>query len=274
MTFADIKKPMLKWAGGKRWLLPTIQSMWIECLKLNPALTLVEPFTGGMAIALGLNPINAILNDTNPHLINFYRQVQRGLRVPNLQNEARFYYQARDRFNQLIYQKAYRNAEAAALFYYLIRTGFNGLCRFNAQGEFNVPFGQHANISYKADFLDYRPLLKPWQFHQGDFETLSKVLQGKEFLYVDPPYDEAFTQYHAQRFSWEDQCRLAEWLAKHPGPVIASNHATPRVLTLYKQLGFKVTCLSAPRRISCTGNRSPVQEILAVRMISKSRFLG
>jgi len=258
-------KPLLKWAGGKRWLLPTLQTIWSTCLQKKPALKLVEPFAGGLAVALGLNPKQALLGDLNPHLINFYRQVQRGLTISFVpKNQEAFYYQARERFNQLIHQKTYRNAEAASLFYFLIRTGFNGLCRFNRQGEFNVPFGRHHRIHYKTHFLDYQPTLKDWQFQQGDFEKLKSLLSGDEFLYVDPPYDQAFTQYHSQAFSWEDQCRLAQWLSQHPGPVVVSNHATERVLKLYKQLGFKIKLLSAPRRIACNGNREPVQEMLAL----------
>lgn len=258
------KKPLLKWAGGKRWLLPTLKQLWDKNSKRRLHLRLVEPFTGGMAVALGLNPEDALLNDLNSHLINFYIQVSRGLKVDfSLKNDKGFYYQARHRFNELIQTDAYRNKEAACLFYFLIRTGYNGLCRFNREGNFNVPFGQHANIQYATDFLEYRETLQRWQFKNQDFEKLS--LQGNEFIYADPPYDAAFTKYHGESFTWEDQCRLAEWLRRHRGPVVASNHATTRVCRLYRQLGFTIKKIQAPRRISCTGNREPVQEMLAFR---------
>lgn len=80
-----------------------------------------------------------------------------------------------------------------------------------------------------------------------------------------PPYDGAFTRYQAGGFSWADQVRLAEWLAAHPGPVLASNQATPRILSLYGQLGFTLWALPAPRRIACNGDRSPALEMLAAR---------
>jgi DNA adenine methylase len=98
--------------------------------------------------------------------------------------------------------------EAASLFYYLNRTSFNGLCRFNSRGEFNVPFGRYARIAYVCDFTNYRRV-----------------------------------------FSWEDQVRPAEWLARHTGPVVLANQATPRM-------------------ISCTGDRTPAREVLATRFRS------
>lgn len=258
-------KPLLKWAGGKRWLLPVLKEIWAPYNQKK----LIEPFTGGMAVALGLNPNQAMLNDANIHLINFYQQVSKGLTVTQkLHNKADFYYAMRDRFNSLILSKQHRTAEAAVLFYFLIRTGFNGLCRFNSSGEFNVPFGQHVSIKYKTNFSEYQPIIRNWQFKHGDFSKLK--LQGDEFLYADPPYDVEFTRYNAQDFIWDDQLRLAGWLKQHAGPVVASNQATPRIKELYLDLKFKVYCLPAPRMISCNGDRTPAIEILALKNITKS----
>lgn len=258
-------KPLLKWAGGKRWLLPLLQEIWQPYTDSK----LIEPFAGGLAVALGLNPNNAVLNDANAHLINFYQQVRKGLVVtPLLQNKSEFYYAARARFNELIASKQHKTTEAAILFYYLVRTGFNGLCRFNSSGEFNVPFGQHATIKYKSDFLEYQSILKQWQFKNGDFDKLKLV--GDEFLYADPPYDVEFTRYSVNDFLWQDQERLAQWLALHAGPVVASNQATPRIKELYQDLKFKVYLLPAPRKISCNGDRTPAIEILAVKNMARS----
>ncbi len=74
-----------------------------------------------------------------------------------------------------------------------------------------------------------------------------------------------FTQYARHRFTWDDQERTARWLAGHRGPVVLVNQATPRIERLYRTLGFAVRFLSAPRHISCTGDRTPAREILAVR---------
>jgi len=256
-------KPLLKWAGGKRWLVPVLKELW-EPYKSQK---LVEPFTGGMAVALGLNPDMALLNDANAQLINFYRQVSKGLKLDlQFENESEFYYATRTKFNELILKNKAQTKQAAGMFYYLIRTGFNGLCRFNSSGEFNVPFGQHNSINYKTNFLDYKNTLNKWDLKNQDFEDLQ--LKGDEFIYADPPYDVEFTRYNAKDFIWDDQLRLATWLAKHKGPVIASNQATPRVLELYKKLKFSIYVLPAPRMISCNGDRRPAMEVLALKGLS------
>jgi DNA adenine methylase len=119
----------------------------------------VEPFCGGLAVALGLAPNKALLNDINPHLLNFYHWLQRGLSISlEMTNEKDLYYQYRARFNALIKEEKANSQEAAELFYYLNRTGYNGLCRFNQKGEFNVPFGRYRRINYQRDFRDFPPL--------------------------------------------------------------------------------------------------------------------
>ncbi len=234
--------------------------MW----EAHPGRRLVEPFCGGLSVALGLRPEKALLNDANPHLINFYRWLKKGLRVTiQAENAASVFYQNRARFNALVRTGKGETQEAAALFYYLNRTGYNGLCRFNLSGEFNVPFGQYTSIVYASGFDGYRDVLADWELATGDFEAL--CLRSDDFIYADPPYDVEFTAYSKGGFSWADQERTARWLARHPGPAILVNQATPRIEALYRSLGYAVRFLDAPRRISCTGNRTPVKEILATR---------
>jgi DNA adenine methylase len=128
---------------------------------------------------------------------------------------------------------------------------------------YNVPFGQHKNIRYREDWRAYVPVLAGWEFTHADFSQVQ--VYPEDFIYADPPYDVEFTSYSAGGFDWKDQVRLAEWLADHPGPVVASNQATERILRLYGRLGFDLTFLNAPRRIANNGDRTPVQEILACR---------
>jgi DNA adenine methylase len=270
--------PPLKWAGGKRWLMPHLQDR-LKALDItfhgNASLRLIEPFCGGLAIALGLHPERAWLNDVNPHVINFYQQLQAGLVVQDhletpLQNARGFFFEARDRFNDLIAQGQDQTPEAAVWFYYLNRTGYNGLCRFNQSGQFNVPFGQYSKITYASDFLKYREVLSHWTFTCGDYGSMDKMhtmqeLSPQDVVYADPPYDVDFVSYSAGGFSWNDQVKLAEWLAQLPCWVIASNQATPRMLELYGDLGFDIERLQAPRRIACNGNRDKAQEMLAIR---------
>jgi DNA adenine methylase len=225
---------------------------------------LVEPFCGGMAVAFGLMPARAFLSDINPHVVNFYRWLKRGLKVEiAMRNDAALFYRQRERFNRLVAAGAGDTAETAALFYYLNRTGYNGLCRFNRSGEFNVPFGRYRRINYVTDFSAYRATFKEWNLSAGDFEALE--LDDDDFIYADPPYDVEFTQYSSESFGWNEQVRLAEFLARHRGPVVLSNQATARIVRLYRKLGFSMRHLSAPRMISCTGNRTPATEVLAIR---------
>jgi DNA adenine methylase len=252
--------PPLKWAGGKRWLVPVLHRIW----RLHAHRRLVEPFVGGMAVALGLQPRRALLNDVNRHLINFYRWLQRGLVIDlGLDNDESSYYDYRARFNELIRQGTDRTRDAAQLFYYLNRTGYNGLCRYNRKGKYNVPFGRYSKINYTVDFGAYVSVLAGWRFACQDFAQLA--LEPNDFVYADPPYDVSFTAYSAGGFGWEDQVRLARWLARHRGPVVASNMGTERIKRLYRGLGFHIQIVSGPRRISCNGDRTPAQEILATK---------
>jgi DNA adenine methylase len=217
-----------------------------------------------MAVTLGLAPERALLNDINPHLVNFYCQLRRGFTIDTpLQNSRIAYDRARTRFNALLAEGEERSQEAAALFYYLNRTGYNGLCRFNQSGQFNVPFGRHKTIDYLRDFSAYRAAFRRWTFLNVDFEDVP--LEPGDFVYADPPYDVDFTAYAKDGFTWDDQVRVAEWLARHGGPVVLSNQATPRIVSLYRKLGFKLRFLQAPRMISCNGDRTPAKEVLATK---------
>jgi DNA adenine methylase len=262
LTQRPLLQPPLKWAGGKRWLVPELQRLW----RGHEQRRLVEPFVGGMAIALNLRPSEALLNDHNVHLVNFYEWLQKGLRI-NVPPEpdADTYYANRNRFNELIAKRRQDSKEAAMLFYYLNRNCYNGLCRFNRSGEFNTPHGKYKNPQFVEDLTAYRAALAGWGFKSGDFEAVR--LRKSDFVYADPPYDNAFTSYSKDEFGWDDQQRLAEWLAEHPGPVVASNHATDRIVELYGRLGFRLKLMPAPRMINCTGDRTPVLEMVATRNV-------
>jgi len=255
-----VPPPPLKWAGGKRWLAPSLRKLYAPFRKRR----LVEPFVGGMSVALGLHPRKALLCDINPHAIYFYKWLQKGLRIESvMENSAACFYRNRERFNWLLAQGDAASAEASGLFYYLNHTAYNGLCRFNNKGFFNVPFGKYAKIKYRREFEEYKRCLAGWEFRCCDFEEI-KLRRG-DFVYSDPPFDVEFTKYAKEDFTWKDQARLVKWLAAHPGPVVASNQATPRIMDLYSKHGFKIQVLSAPRMISCTGDRTRVREMLALK---------
>jgi DNA adenine methylase len=256
-------RPPLKWAGGKRWLLKSIAALW-EPYKRS-GFRFVEPFCGGLAATLGLAPEKAKLNDINPHLINFYSQLKSGL-VANLKMkyDRTLYYEYRRRFNDLITEGKWQTAEAAQLFYYLNHTGYNGLCRFNQKGLFNVPFGEYKTVSYMRDFEPYRLVFKNWQFTSDDFEKVS--IESNDFIYADPPYDVEFRQYSSGGFGWSDQVRVAKWIERLSVPVVISNQATERIVKLYKSMNFQLKYLDGPRMISCKGDRNPAREVLAIKV--------
>ena len=260
---ARVLRPPLKWAGGKRWQVPHLIDVW----RTESHRRLVEPFCGGLAVTLGLLPSRALLNDINPHLINFYRWLTRGLviRLP-MTNAETGYYTHRKRFNALLAAGSADTAEAAALFYYLNRTGYNGLCRFNSSGGFNVPFGRYKTINYRTDFRAYRSLFSRWELATTHFAALE--VSDDDFIYADPPYDVEFTQYSQGGFGWEEQLRTAEVLSKHKGPVVLANQATDRIVGLYRSLGFRLQFVAGPRRISCNGDRTPAREVLAFRNVA------
>jgi DNA adenine methylase len=255
--------PPLKWAGGKRWQLPLLRELWEPHVDRR----LVEPFCGGLSVALGLRPERAVLNDVNPHLVNFYRWLKRGLRIDiPLENDSSLFDRHRRRFNALLEdRRGPRSREAASLFYFLNRTGYNGLCRFNRRGHFNVPYGRYERIAYRRDFTAYSALLAGWSFRNADFGRVP--LLPDDFVYADPPYDVPFTAYASGGFDWCDQVRAARRFARHPGPVVLVNQATERIVSLYRECRFTLEFVDAPRRISCTGDRAPAPEVIATKNI-------
>jgi len=256
--------PPIKYPGGKRFLVDRIKVLWAN----SQSKRLVEPFSGGMAISLGISPKKARINDLNPHVINFYRQIQKGLVIDStMTNSKNFYYEKRKEFNDLIKNTDFETPLAASLFYYLNRTCFNGLVRFNGSGGFNVPFGQYKTINYCREFTNIRKIIRNWKLTSGDF---TKVRINKtDFLYLDPPYDAEFTSYFGKSFKWSEQERLIKHFKKYQCPVVISNQATNRIIELYKDYGYSINYIDAPRRISCNGDRQKVTEVICLRNFKK-----
>lgn len=253
-------KSPLKWAGGKTWALPRLQELYAR----HRHRRLVEPFMGACTVALGLDPDRALLADSNIHLVNFFARLRdtRPMTLPMSHDEVT-YYSHRNRFNALSKSDGKLSREAAELFYYLNRSCFNGLCRFNLSGEYNVPRGKYKTVNYRRDFSEYAAPLRRWTLVHSQFDELT--LQPDDFVFVDPPYDSDFTSYDGVRFTWEDQVRVVMWLAQHSGPIVATNQATDRVLALYRNSGYTVETAEAPRSVSAKGDRKPVLEMIATR---------
>lgn len=278
----------LKWAGGKRRQVPRLRELY----EPHRDRRLVELFCGAANVALGLQPEAALLNDVNPHLINCLRWVQRAdgfsKSLIDWKNQESHYYKLRDRFNLLVRVDP-ACEEAAQIFYYLNKMGHGGICRFNAAGEFNIPWGKYehglGNPPESGRLTPWKQAMRGFKFICRDFREVD--LKPGDFVYADPPYDspvddsfvqgnllgdadweeegKGFTSYSMDKFRAQDQLDLARLLAKHPGPTIIQNMATPRIVRLYEGLGFELEYVMASRASACNGDRAPVEEVIAKR---------
>ncbi len=267
----DSIRPFLKWAGGKFKL-----SHWInQYLPESPCL--VEPFVGAAAIFLNSSFDHYRLNDCNPDLINLYLRLQQD-GIPFIEycqsfftpknNTAERYYLFRARFNCIS-----NSSEKAALFLYLNRHGFNGLCRYNSKGVFNVPIGDYVKPYFPyTEMLAFHKKAQRAIFTCEDFTLCMRKASPEEVIYCDPPYyplnDSAyFTRYHLADFSLEKQALLAQLcveLQQQGTRLIVSNHAIPATRRLYKQ-AQKLVFRNVQRNISAKGeDRAMVQELLAL----------
>jgi DNA adenine methylase len=267
----NYQRSFLKWAGGKFQLLSVL-------LPLIPVGTrLIEPFVGSGVVFLNTNFEKYYLNDSNPDLINLYTILKNepdnfihdtSKLFEKSFNTANKYYELRERFNTItdIYERA-------RLFVYFNRHGYNGLCRYNQKGGFNVPFGRYERIPYfpEAEMYFFAEKSKKAIFSCLDFSLMMKKRKQGDVIYCDPPYvpvspSSSFTQYHERKFSLAHQEQLnalAIACQRESIPVIISNHHTPYTETLYKNAD--ITSIDVRRFISCQGNhRQKVKELIAI----------
>jgi DNA adenine methylase len=215
----DIEKkvanPFLRWAGGKRWLIPYLKTLPIH--KIN---NYHEPFLGGGAVFFNLTSYKkAYLSDLNPNLINAFNQVK--LNLNSLVYELRNYRNEKEFFYYLRQKKFECEEKQAAQLIFLNRTSYNGLYRLNQRGDFNVPYG---NKQY-AQMFDFDNLtvasqsLKKAELFAEDFEVSLKRIKIGDLVFLDPPYTTAhenngFVKYNQKIFSWDDQVRLLDYLGE------------------------------------------------------------
>ena len=265
-------RPFLKWPGGKYRLLPRIRKA------LQPGKRLVEPFVGSGAVFLNTDYDTCLLADANPDLIGLYRQLlEEGpsfIRYcrrffDGKHNNGENYYAYRDEFNET------RNTRRkSALFLYLNRHGYNGLCRYNGKGGFNTPFGRYDKPYFpEKEMQAFAARAQSTTLLQAHFHESMARAQPGDAVYCDPPYvplsDTAhFTDYHTAGFTWEDQVRLANIaceLAHNRIQVVISNHDTRQIRELYSGKKANITHFKVRRNISSDGgNRKEVGELLAV----------
>ncbi len=264
-------RAFLKWAGGKYGLVEEIQR------HLPPARKLIEPFVGAGSVFLNTHFDHYLLADINPDLINLYNHLKekpeqliedcKVLFQPEY-NQKEVYLALRVEFNQCT--DTYRRS---ILFLYMNRHGFNGLCRYNKKGGFNVPFGSYKKPYFpEKEMLHFAEKAKKATFVcEGYTQTFARARKGC-VVYCDPPYAPLsttanFTSYAGNGFSLDDQAKLAEIAeraaAEREIPVLISNHDTALTRRLYK--GATLSHVKVKRTISRNGSsRNKVDELMAL----------
>ena len=262
---ARVATPFVKWAGGKASLIDAV----IGIVGKQPVQRFFEPFLGGGAVFFALRPREAVLSDSNPELINAYRQVQsnvekviKELHLHKEEHSKAHYYSVRS-------SPPEDPVARAAWFLYLNRTCYNGLWRVNSKGGFNVPMGSYKNprIVDPEKLRRASRALKSARIVCADFESVVMRMRPRpvfgDLVYFDPPYaplskTSQFTSYTKEDFTEEDQRRLArvaETLDEKGVRVILSNSETPLIRSLFAESHFVTEVVHMSRAISSVGSR-------------------
>jgi DNA adenine methylase len=268
--------PILKWAGGKRQLLPTI----IDLFPINYLeLPYHEPFVGSGAVFFNIEPKRGSINDTNHHLMNFY-QIVRDYPEELIEQASEYVYEKetynnlRTRFNE----EKLSDIERAALFLYFNKTGFNGLWRVNSKGKFNVPIGRYKNptIVPEARIRDSSRILKNVEILCTDFSYILDYAKEGDLCYFDPPYEPVsetayFTSYTAEGFDMKEQKRLSDTCNKLDEKgiyFVLSNSHVKQIVDLYEiNPNFSIKIVKARRSINSKADkRGAINEILVTNV--------
>jgi len=266
--------PFVKWAGGKKQLLDRLKARLPESYGKY-----YEPFIGGGALLLDVQPSRAIINDTNEQLLNIYRQLKINaeavISAVNLLDaepcDTNRYNAMREVYNKKISANEL-DAQCAALMIWINKHCFNGLYRVNSKGLFNVPYNNKAGgVSMDADNLRNIGILfrnNDIDIRQGDFEVACSDVASGDFVYFDSPYIPVsetanFTDYTKDGFSLEDHKRLANLYKRLDSigtKVMLSNHNVPLVHELYD--GFKIETVDVRRAINSDASKRVGKEVI------------
>ena len=263
-------RPFLKWAGNKYNCLNLILSHFPVANRL------IEPFTGSGAVFNNTDYPEYLLGEENRDLVALFEHLKieqesfivwcKRLFCPENNDSVR-YYELREQFNQSVDVR-----ERAALFLYLNRHGYNGLCRYNKKGSYNVPFGRYIKPYFpEKEMRFFCQKSQQATFIHNDFRQTFGLAQSGDLIYCDPPYaplvqSSNFTTYTDKKFGEQEQIILAD-LARESASkgitVIISNHDTQFTREQYKDA--KIISFTVNRRISCRAkNRVPAKELLAI----------
>jgi DNA adenine methylase len=265
LASSEALQPLLKWPGGKRFLLPYL-------LRVTPAKfnRYYEPFVGSGALFFALRPRQSMLSDLNQDLIDCYLAVRDNAAdivkfLETLPNTESDYYRIRDDWTPS------SRVELAAQFIYLTSLSFNGIHRTNKSGKFNVPYGRRSMVNpcHPERIQAVSRALRRCTLECADFERVVLVARRGDLVYLDPPYTVAhsnngFVRYNARIFAWADQIRLARTarlLADRGVHVVVSNADHSSITELYE--GFRSMLIQRSSRIAASSaKRGPVTECL------------
>ncbi len=268
-SFNSGVSPFIKWLGGKRWLTPVLERE-LDGIKVR---RYIEPFLGGAATYFHFRFRPAMLSDINKDLINTYVQVRDNVtevlrRLKPIIIDSNHYYEMRD-------SNPGDGIDRAVRFLYLNRTAFGGIYRVNADGRFNVPFGNYARgteILWRESLLvKASEALQGTNILSADFEEPLKKAGRGDLIYCDPTYttmhnNNGFRKYNEKSFSWSDQIRLSEACHKassRGAMVIVSNACHEEIAELY--CGFDTLTMKR-NSVLCPqpSKRKPIEESLFV----------
>jgi len=271
-----LAQPFLKWAGGKRQLLPVIKEYLPKKFTQY-----YEPFVGAGAVLFSLQPKKSVLNDTNGELINCYRVIKdhpeelldlcQRHREKNSQGH---FYSLREQDRRDDFQHR-SPLERAARIIYLNKTCFNGLFRVNSSGQFNVPYGNYSNpliadpavIKSVSAYLNQRDV----KILEGDFAKAVSNARKGAFIYFDPPYHpisdtSSFTGYSVNGFGEAEQVRLKELcdkLTERGCQVLVSNSSASLIKDIYSDRKYEIVEVKASRAINAVASRrGKINELL------------
>ena len=268
--------PFVKWAGGKRQLLSKIKERMPE--QYNDY---YEPFVGGGAVVLELQPENAVINDINKSLINAYTQIANNPdefldAVNMLDNEMwddgkEYYYSIREHYNDKLMREEF-DIELAALFVFINKHCFNGLYRVNGKGLFNVPYNKSRKASVdKKAIVETSKYLRSINIINGDFENACRNAQAGDFVFIDSPYaplkPTSFESYTKEGFDVESHRRLAnlfDELSERGCYCMLTNHNTEFINELYGNKGYSIDVVSVKRMINSDASNRVGEPFLSV----------
>jgi DNA adenine methylase len=256
-------RPFVKWAGGKRGILPELISRMPEKYSVY-----TEPFLGGAALFYGVRPETAYLSDINFTLVLTYTAVRddverliRYLKVHESKHDKDYFLKMRKQLTKEI-----DPTKLGSILIYLNKTCYNGLYRVNQSGLFNVPMGSYTAPAI-LDESNLRAASKALQHAKIKQKPFFQVPVVKDnFYYLDPPYHNTFSSYDGSGFGDEDHKKLAGFCKKIDeagGFFMLSNSDTPFIQQLYA--GYNIESIDAPRSVSCKGTQRVKEKELIIR---------